>query len=126
MPYEVWMRRRAHAANANAPGLALHPAATRAELLLKERARLLRDVQKKKLQLERVNQETSRAAAEAMTKMAAVVERQRRLAAELSALFAELLAPGRLAARARNRVGRLRRLPSGGRRERRRLLRRAR
>jgi hypothetical protein len=90
-------------------GLAAHAAQARAQELLKERARLLREVQKKQRQLEQVRLQASREAQEAFSKMAPIVERQRALAAQLEALFAELLAKGRLSARAHNQIARLRR-----------------
>lgn len=90
-------------------GLAAHAAQTRAQELLKERARLLREVQKKQRQLAQVTTDAAREAQVAFSKMAPIFERQRALAAELEALFAELLAEGRLSARARKQVARLRR-----------------
>jgi hypothetical protein len=102
----------AHAASSAAPsaGLELHEAATRVQALLRERGRLLRDVQKKKLQLERVQQQISRDAAASVAVMAPLVRRHDALLAELKALFAELARPGRISARARKQVARLRRL----------------
>jgi hypothetical protein len=97
------------AAAAPEKGLALHEAAARAQTLLHQRARLLRDVQKKKLQLERAQQKVSRDAAEAVTKMAPFVERHDALLSELTALFDELLAAGRLSARAHKQVVKIRR-----------------
>ena len=102
-------RRSALSTDVPASGLAVHEAATRAQALLRERARLLRDVQKKKLQLEQVQQKTSRDAGEAMSKMAPLLQRHDALLKQLTELFAELLAPGRLAARARREVGKVRR-----------------
>ncbi|HKY39598.1 MAG TPA: J domain-containing protein [Polyangiaceae bacterium] len=91
------------------PGLEVHPATTRAQTLLRERARLLREVQKQKARLEQFEQKASRDAQEAVAKMAPLVERQRVLVTELSALFNELLAEGRLSALARKQVARIRR-----------------
>lgn len=79
-------------------------------MLLRERARLLREVQKKKLQLERVRERLSRDAADASARMAPLLRRHAALLTELSALFAELLAPGRTTARARRPLMKLRRL----------------
>lgn len=91
-------------------GLAPHAKTLRVQELLKERSRLLRDVQKKQAQLEKLKEQASRQAQEAHIKMAPIVERQHRLATELEALFEELLSPGRLQARARKQVERLRRV----------------
>ncbi|HEY6081079.1 MAG TPA: hypothetical protein VIW29_19825 [Polyangiaceae bacterium] len=91
------------------PGLAVHAAGARAAELLKERARLLREVQKKQRQVEQVKERASRVAHDSFVRMAPLVERQRALEAELVALFEELLAPGRLSVRARSQLGRLRR-----------------
>jgi hypothetical protein len=77
--------------------------------LLRERARLLREAQKQKLRLEQFKQKASRDAQEAVAKMAPLVERHRALVTELSALFNELLAEGRLSARARKQVAKIRR-----------------
>jgi hypothetical protein len=95
---------------AAAAGLALHEAATRLQALLRERARLLREVQKKKLYLERAREQAARAATAAVTVMAPLIQRHDALTAELSALFAELLAPGRISVRARKQVEKLRQL----------------
>ncbi|RYZ04279.1 MAG: hypothetical protein EOO73_24645 [Myxococcales bacterium] len=93
-----------------APGaLAPHVAQERAEELSKERARLLREVQKKQRQLELVKQRARDMADQAVARMAPILERQRKLAHELAALFAELLADARLSARARKQLERLRR-----------------
>jgi hypothetical protein len=96
------------AAPAAPVGLALHEAAARAQLLLRERARLLRDVQKKKLQLAQVREKAARAARETVTRVAPLMQRHQRLLRELTRIFAELLADTRLAARARREVARLR------------------
>jgi hypothetical protein len=90
--------------------LALHEAATRLQVLLRERARLLREVQKKKLHWERAREQASRDAAAAVAVMAPLVQRHDALIAELTALFTELLAPGRVSARARKQVIKLRQL----------------
>jgi len=92
------------------PALALHEAAARVEALLRERERLLREVRKKKLSLERVREKMSRDAAAATTRMAPLVRRHDALVAELTALFAELATPGRVTSRARRALSRLRRL----------------
>ena len=102
--------RKAPAAPKTEQGLAPHAKSLRVQELLKERSRLLRDVQKKQAQLERLKEQASRQAQEAHLKMAPIVERQLRLSTELEALFEELLRPGRLQARARKEVERLRRM----------------
>lgn len=89
-------------------GLALHQAAARAQLLWRERARLLRDVQKKKLQLAQVREKSAHDARETMKRVAPLVQRHQRLRHELTGIFAELLVEGRLTARARREVARLR------------------
>jgi len=71
---------------------------------------LLREVQKKKLYLERAREQASRAAAAAVAVMAPLIQRHDALIAELGALFAELLTPGRISARARKQVEKLRQL----------------
>lgn len=97
------------AAPATEASLALHEAAARVQQLLRERARLLRDVQKKKLQLAQARQKAARESQEALTRVAPLMQRHQNLLRELSALFDELLAEGRLATRARNQIARLRR-----------------
>jgi hypothetical protein len=92
-----------------APGLALHESVGRAELLHKERARLLRDVNKKKQRLEQERARAEQEAQTTVTRMAPLVERNARLVSELTALFAELLVQGRLSARAARAVLKVRR-----------------
>jgi len=102
-------RSRSQAAGVPASGvLAPHAAEARARELLKERARLLRDVQKKQQLLEQIKQRASRVADDAVAKMAPIVARRNALALTLAALFDELAA-GRLSARARRQLERLRR-----------------
>jgi hypothetical protein len=103
-------RRRPPRPTAPAPALALHEAGARAEALLRERERLLREVRKKKAQLERVQQQMASDAAAAGAKMAPLIRRHDALVAELTVLFDELLAPGRASTRARRSLLRLRRL----------------
>jgi len=91
------------------PGLELHPAATRVQALLRERARLVREAQKKKQQLEQLEQRISRDAQDMAANMAPLLERHRLLVGELTALLEELLAPGRLSKRARSQVAQIRR-----------------
>lgn len=90
-------------------GLALHEAAARVQALLRERARLARDAQKKKQQLEQLRQRLSSEAHEVAVQMAPLVERHGALVVELTALFNELLAPGRIPKRGRAHVAQLRR-----------------
>ncbi|HYQ15913.1 MAG TPA: hypothetical protein VEQ58_09150 [Polyangiaceae bacterium] len=97
------------AAAAPVGGLALHEAAARAQALLRDRARLLREVQKKKVTLERVRQQMARDAEAAVLQMKPLVQRHDALVAELTSLFTELLAAGRVSARARRRLVKLRR-----------------
>lgn len=94
---------------AAAAALAPHAAQERAQELAKERARLLREVQKKQRQVEQVQLRTREAADQAMARMAPIVSRQRALVQELTALFDELLDGGRAPARARRQLERLRR-----------------
>lgn len=103
-------RRRPVSRATPTPALALHEAAARVETLLRERQRLLREVRQKKAQLERVQQQMSSDAAAASSKMAPLIRRHDALVAELTLLFAELLAPGRTSVRARRQLVRLRRL----------------
>ncbi len=90
-------------------GLALHEAAARVPLLLRERARLLREIQKKKLQLSRSKEQSSRDARESVTRISPLMQRHRQLLRALGRVFAELLSEGRLATRARKQVEKLRR-----------------
>lgn len=89
--------------------LAPHASQEQAAELLKERARLLREVQKKQRQLEQVKARLRQAADEAVARMAPILERQHRLALDLASLFDELLGNPRLAVRARKQLERLRR-----------------
>jgi hypothetical protein len=94
---------------AELPGLQLHHAAARIQVLLRERSRLVRDAQKKQEQLEQLEQRISRDAQEMAANMTPLLERHRLLVAELTALFNELLAPGRLSKRARSHINQIRR-----------------
>lgn len=89
--------------------LAPHSAQARASELLKERERLLREIQKKQRQLEQVKRRASEAADQAVSRMAPLIQRQRELSNELAALFEQLLGKERLSARARSQLLRLRR-----------------
>jgi hypothetical protein len=86
------------------PGLALHATAEKVEALLKERARRLRDVNKKKEQVTQAHAAADREAQATWLKMQPLVARHDVLVQELSALFDELLTKGRLAAKARAQV----------------------
>ena len=101
-------RQIATPAHASLPGLALHATAARAEALLKERERLLREVNKKKQLVERAREKSPLEAQASVAKMAPLVERHGVLVRELTALFDELLVEGRLSARARTQVRKLR------------------
>jgi hypothetical protein len=90
-------------------GLAPHAAAEKERELLRERERLLREIQRKKRQLESVRQQASSEAEASVRQMAPLVQRHDALIRKLVALFDELLAPDRLATRARNQIGRFRR-----------------
>jgi len=72
--------------------------------LLKQRERLLAEVKRKQAELEAACVQASAAAQEAAAKMAPIIGRFDELRAEIGALFDELLAPKRLAARARKKV----------------------
>ncbi len=91
-------------------GLRLHAAGERLGALLKERDRLLRDVQKKKLQVDQAIEKARQSAEEVMGKVAPIMTRYHELSSELNQLFEELLAPGRLSANARKKVARVRRM----------------
>ena len=104
-------RRRTAAARVTEPaepGLRLHAEGDRYSTLLKERERLLRGIRTKKQKLERAL-ETSEAAREAvLERLGPFLERHDATTAEIRALFEELLAPGRLAARAAKLVAKVR------------------
>jgi uncharacterized protein YoxC len=102
-------KRAARAAPSPAlPGLTLHSASTRADALLRQRERLLRDVNRKKQQLEQARAAAEHAQDERARKMEPLITRHDALMADLGALFDELLAEGRLAGRARKAVERIR------------------
>jgi hypothetical protein len=106
------MARRRRVASASLPlfesapvtGLRLHAVGERLGALLKQRERLLADVKRKQAQLEAVNAQAEAAAQAAAAQMAPIIGRFEGLRAEIAAVFGELLAPGRLAARARKKV----------------------
>ncbi|HYQ01857.1 MAG TPA: hypothetical protein VER96_24455 [Polyangiaceae bacterium] len=85
-------------------GIRLHAAGERLSTLLKQRERLLAEVKRKQVELEAASVRASAAAQEAAGKMAPIIGRFEELRAEIGALFDELLAPKRLAARARKKV----------------------
>jgi len=103
-------RKRSTAARPAGAALALHDAPLRAELLLRERARLLREVEKKRAQLERTQVKAATDAEATLKRMAPLMARHDALIRSLASLFDELLAPGRLSKRARAEVLRLRRM----------------
>jgi hypothetical protein len=90
--------------------LALHAAAARAEALLKERERLLRDVGKKKQQVERARLTAERDEQATRTRIAPVLERRQALVRELAMLFDELLRDARLSKRAKQQLNKQRAL----------------
>ncbi len=92
------------------PGIVLHESAARAEALLRERARLLRDVNKKKQQVAQARTKAEQDVQVTVAKMGPLVERHGALVRELTSLFDELLAEGRLSARARKEVRKVRRV----------------
>lgn len=90
-------------------GLRLHAVGERLGALLKQRERLLAEVKRKQLDLEAANARAEAAAREVVAQMAPIIGRFEGLRAEIGAVFHELLAPGRLAARARKKVAALHR-----------------
>lgn len=105
-------RRRSNTASPQTvalPGLAVHPAAARVQALLRERARLAREAQRKKHQLEQLQQRVSRDAQDLAANMTPLISRHHALIVELTALLDELLAPGRLSKRARAQIAQIRR-----------------
>lgn len=90
-------------------GLRLHAVGERLGALLKQREQLLAEVKRKQVELEAVNAQAATAAQEAAAQMAPIISRFEGLRAEIAAVFDELLAPGRLAARARKKVAEVRR-----------------
>ena len=85
-------------------GLRLHAVGERLGALLKQRERLLAEVKRKQAELEAVNARAEAAAQEVVAQMAPVIGKFEGLRAEIGAIFDELLAPGRLAARAHKKV----------------------
>ena len=90
-------------------GLRVHASGERLRTLLKERARLLRDIQKKKLQLDQAAEKTRQSAQAMLEKIAPLLARHDALCQELRELFDNLLAPGRLSVKAHKKVARVRR-----------------
>jgi len=111
------MARRRPVASASLPlfesapvtGLRLHAVGERLGTLLKQRERLLAEVKRKQAELEAASVRASAAVEEVAVKMAPIIGRFEELRAELGALFDELLAPKRLAARARKKVAEVQR-----------------
>jgi hypothetical protein len=85
-------------------GIAQHEATRRAEGLLRERARLLRETRKKQRQLDEVRQRADQEAQEVLSKTAPLIERHEQLRSKLTALFQELLAQSQLSGRARRQL----------------------
>src|SRR6478736_2333049 len=90
--------------SAPATGLRLHAAGERLSTLLKQRERLLAEVKRKQAELEAASVRASASAQEVAAQMAPFIGKFDELRAEIGALFDELLAPKRLAARARKKV----------------------
>lgn len=90
-------------------GLRLHAAGDRLGSLLQQRERLLAEVRKKRAALEAAKAEAEAAAERTTTRMAPIMAKFQQLRHEIGALFHELLAPGRLSARARKQVKRVHR-----------------
>jgi hypothetical protein len=86
------------------PGLTLHASTEKVEALLKERARLLREVNKKKDQVTQARAKADREAQATLLQMAPLLARHDALVRDLAALFDELLSEGRLASQAREQV----------------------
>jgi hypothetical protein len=82
----------------------------RLRVLLKERERLIREVQKKKLELEQAGAEVKQSSLAMLEKLAPIVDRHHALCLELNQIFDELLAPGRLSESARKKVAKVRRI----------------
>jgi hypothetical protein len=95
---------------ADSSSLAPHAAAAKERELLRERERLLREIQRKKRQLESAREKASSEAEAAVRLMAPLVQRHDALVRKLVLLFDELLLPGRSTSRARNQIGRFRRV----------------
>jgi hypothetical protein len=104
-PMATSSRRRTSRGRA-ASGLSVHVAspAERLRVLERERERLVKRIFKKQQDLEKILRSIKDAATALATRMPALLERQRRLCTELSELFSELLAPGRLGRKARKAV----------------------
>lgn len=101
------VRRQPQRAPADAPGLALHAAAARLDGLLKERARLLREISKRKRLIEQARAKAERDSNEASSQLGPLLLRHQALVRELTALFDALQREPR-PTRARNVIGRLR------------------
>ena len=85
------------------PGLRLHAAGDRLAALLAQRERLLAEVRKRKAALRAATEEAESAAREMVSQMAPMIAKFDAAREEIGTLFRELLAPGRLAARTRNK-----------------------
>lgn len=90
-------------------GIRLRAAGDRFPALQKQRDRLLLDVQRKKAAVERFATRAQAVARTALDKLGPLLKKQEAICAEIAALFDELLVPGRLPARARKEVAKVRR-----------------
>jgi hypothetical protein len=84
--------------------LRLHAAGERLGALLKRRERLLAEVKRKQAELEALSVRAEIAAQKAAAQMVPIIGRFEAMRTEIGAIFEELLAPRRLAARARKKV----------------------
>ena len=95
------------------PGLRLHAEGERYSTLLKECERLLRSIRTKKLKLERALVESKEARSAVLEQLDPFLTRYDATTAQIRVLFEELLAPGRLSARAAKLVDKVRRTLAG-------------
>jgi hypothetical protein len=85
-------------------GLALAEPSAQVHALGRERARLLKEITRHKESLLRIQREMEAASDQVATAVGPIIEQQGRVELEIHALFAALLAPGRLAKRKRAQV----------------------
>ncbi len=90
--------------------LQLGAARVRRDAILKERARLLRQIEKKKAELEAAQTAAQHAAGEVLRRAGPLLEKCEAIRAEIGALFDAILADERLSKRARKQIVRVRRL----------------
>lgn len=109
-------RSRSNATKTPAPkpdpqlGLSLRISGGRVYALLRERERLMFEVQQKKSMLDRAIEEMTASARDMLEKLAPLMTRFQDLNTEVNDLFDELLAPGKLSASARKKVKKIRRV----------------